>query len=105
MSFVVRLDNSREKHLRSGVRAELQVSYGYKSSVLRVPNGTFYKGAGRCHVFVIDGDNRAVRREIRVGDCNSDYVEVLEGLKPGDRIITNEMEKYKNKNKIKIKWE
>lgn len=105
VSFVVSLDNPRDSRLRSGARAELQVSFGYKSSVLRVPNGSFYKGPGRYRVFVFDSDNHAVSREIRVGDCNRDYVEVLEGLRAGDRIIVNEMENYKNKTKLKIKWQ
>ena len=103
VSFVVSLDNSRDGHLRSGGRAELYVSSGYKDKVLRVPNGSFYKGEGEYKVFVFDGDDRLVRRSIRAGDCNREYVEILEGLRPGDRIVVNEMEQFKNKSKLKIK--
>lgn len=103
VSFVVRLDNPRDKHLRSGGRAEMYISYGYKDKVLRVPNGSFFKGEGEYNVFVMDGDNRLVKRRIKTGDSNREYVEVLEGLRPGDRIVTNDLEKYKNKSKLKIK--
>ena len=103
VSFVVSLDNSRDGHLRSGGRAELYVSSGYKDKVLRVPNGSFYKGEGEYKVFVFDGNDRLVRRTIRAGDCNREYVEILEGLQPGDRIVVNEMEQFKNKSKLKIK--
>lgn len=103
VSFVVRLDNPRDKHLRSGGRAEMYISYGYKDKVLRVPNGSFFKGEGEYYVFVMDGDNRLVKRRIKTGDSNREYVEVLEGLRPGDRIVTNDLEKYKNKSKLKIK--
>lgn len=105
VSFVVRLDNPRDRRLRSGARAELQVSFGYKSDVLRVPNGSFYKGEGTCQVFVFDSENRAVRRTVRAGDCNRDYVEILDGLQPGDKIIVSDTEQYITKNKLKIKWE
>ncbi len=105
VSFVVRLDNPRDSRLRSGARAELQVSFGYKSDVLRVPNGSFYKGEGKYQVFVFDSENRAVRRTVRAGDCNRDYVEILDGLQPGDKIIVSDTEQYNTKNKLKIKWE
>lgn len=105
VSFVVRLDNPRDSRLRSGARAELQVSFGYKSDVLRVPNGSFYKGEGKYQVFVFDSENRAVRRTVNAGDCNRDYVEILDGLQPGDKIIVSDTEQYNTKNKLNIKWE
>ena len=105
VSFVVRLDNPRDRNLRSGSRAELRVSFGYKSSVVRVPNGSFYHGAGEYKVFVFDGDDRLRRRTVHAGDCNSDYVEITEGLKPGDRLVVSDMEHYKTKDKLKIKWQ
>lgn len=105
VSFVVRLDNPRDSRLRSGARAELQVSFGYKSDVLRVPNGSFYKGEGKYQVFVFDSENRAVRRTVHAGDCNRDYVEILDGLLPGDKIIVSDTEQYNTKNKLNIKWE
>lgn len=105
VSFVVRLDNPRDSRLRSGARAELQVSFGYKSDVLRVPNGSFYKGEGKYQVFVFDSENRAVRRTVHAGDCNRDYVEILDGLQPGDKIIVSDTEQYNKKKKINIKWE
>lgn len=105
VSFVVRLDNPRDSRLRSGARAELQVSFGYKSDVLRVPNGSFYKGEGKYRIFVFDSENRAVRRTVHAGDCNRDYVEILDGLQPGDKIIVSDTEQYNTKNKLNIKWE
>ena len=53
--------------------------------------------------FVFDSDDHAVRRTIHVGDCNRDYVEVLDGLRPGDRVVVNDPETLKNKTKLKIK--
>ena len=103
VSFTVSLDNPRESHLRSGGRAELYVSYGYKDNVLRVGNGSFYRGPGEYKVFVFDGDDRLERRKIKVGDCNREYVEILDGLHDGDRVVISDMENYKNDKVLKIK--
>lgn len=103
VSFVVRLDNPRDRHLRSGGRAEMYISCGYKDKVVRVPNGSFFRGEGEYSVFVLDGDNILRKRLIRAGSSNRDYVEIVEGLRPGDRIVISDMEKYKTKSKLKIK--
>ena len=71
----------------------------------RQPNGSFYKGEGKYQVFVFDSENRAVRRTVHAGDCNRDYVEILDGLQPGDKIIVSDTEQYNTKNKLNIKWE
>lgn len=102
VSFAVSLNNPRDSRLRSGGRAELEVYYGYKSSVLRVPNGAFYQGPGEYRVFVLDGDDSMVKRTIRAGGCNRDYVEILDGLSKGDRLVISNMENYKQKNKLKL---
>ena len=44
-----------------------------------------------------------VKRKIQLGDSNFEYVEVLSGLQPGDKVVVSDMSAYKNKNKLKIK--
>ena len=103
VSFVVSLDNPSESHLRSGGRAELYVLYAYKDDVLRLRNGSYYSGAGEYNLFVLDGSNRLVRRKIQAGGSNREYVEITGGLREGDRVVVSDMERYKNKGKLKIK--
>ncbi|MDE6131421.1 MAG: efflux RND transporter periplasmic adaptor subunit, partial [Muribaculaceae bacterium] len=43
------------------------------------------------------------RRNVRLGDSNSSYIEVLEGLQPGDRVVTGDMEYLVNNKSLKIK--
>jgi HlyD family secretion protein len=58
--------------------------------------GGFYKDTGGNWVFVVDG-GRAVRRDIKLGrKMGSEYFEVLEGLKPGDKVITSSYENFGN---------
>jgi HlyD family secretion protein len=55
-----------------------------------LPNGPFYQDTGGQWVFVVapDGDT-AVRRDVRLGRRNPNFVEVLEGLQPGERVIVS----------------
>lgn len=102
IEFVVTLDDPGYELLRSGQRTELNIVYGYKDRVTRLRSGAFFKGAGDYSLFVLDGDNTLVKRAVRIGDSNREYVEVLSGLRPGDRVVTSDMENYKNKNKLRI---
>lgn len=44
-----------------------------------------------------------VKRKVQLADSNFEYVEVLSGLKLGDRVVVSDMNSYKNKNKLKLK--
>lgn len=103
VSFVVNLENPRHSRLRSGLRTELYINYGYKDNVVRIPNGPYFKGPGPYEMFVLDGSDRLVKRDVRLGDSNRSFVEVISGLKPGDRVATNDMEQYSSKKKLKIR--
>ena len=48
-------------------------------------------------------DDELVKRKVQLGDSNFEYVEVLSGLKLGDRVVVSDMNSYKNKNKLKLK--
>lgn len=55
-----------------------------------VPNGAFYNDSGGAWVFVVSADGKsAEKRPVRLGRRNNDVVEVLDGLEPGERIITS----------------
>lgn len=103
VSFVVTLDNPRDSRLRSGARAELNVSTDFKSRVTRLPNGPYYKGSGSYRLFVYTSDDQLEQRTVELGDCNREYVELISGLKPGDRIVLNDMQSFQNKKRLKIK--
>lgn len=99
----VSLSDPRNPVLRPGIRADLYIACGYKEKVVRLSNGRFFKGPGVYQLFVMDGADHMVRRQVTLGDSNSDYVEVVSGLRPGDRVAVSDMEKYNNKKKLKLK--
>jgi HlyD family secretion protein len=67
-----------------------------------VANGPAFKGASAQDVFVINGD-KAEKRAVHIGLTNFDFVEIKDGLKLGDVVITSDMSEYKNSSELTIK--
>lgn len=103
VSFTVLLDNDSDERLRSGVRAEINVLYDIKEGVMRMPNGSYYHGPGKYILFVDNGEGALERREVMLGDGNFDYVEVQSGLRPGEKVVKNDLSEYNNRKKINLK--
>jgi HlyD family secretion protein len=64
-----------------------------QDDVLRVKNGPVFRGGKRQAIFVVNG-GEAIRREVNVGQRNGDYVEIVSGLKAGDKIIISDTKEY-----------
>ena len=47
-------------------------------------------------------DNILQPRQVRLGECNYDYIEVISGLESGEQVIVSDMTKYKGKEKLKV---
>ena len=103
ISFSVQLMDDNNRRLRSGLKTDVYVMNAVKEDVMRVANGSFYVGRGEYELFVCNSDNELVKRKIQLGESNFEYVEVLSGLQPGDKVVVSDMSAYKNKNKLKIK--
>jgi HlyD family secretion protein len=68
-----------------------RLTFGSESNVLYVPAGPFLERSGGAWVFVVDSSNgSAKRRNIRIGRRNPDQVEVIEGLRAGERILVSD---------------
>ena len=102
ISFTVQLDNDNHPRLRSGLKTDVYVMNAVKEDVMRIANGSYYVGKGDNELFVIKGGN-LIKKKIRLGDSNFEFVEVIDGLQPGDKVIISDMTDYKNKNKLKFK--
>ncbi len=102
ISFTVQLKNDCNSRLRSGLKTDVYIMNAVKENVMRISNGSYYAGAGEYELFVQSG-NELVKRKVRLGDSNFEYVEVLSGLKSGNQMVVSDMSNYKNKSKLKIK--
>lgn len=102
ITFTVVPDNMSHPRLRSGLRAEIFVITSIKDDVLRIRNGSFYSGPGDYTLFVMKNEELRVKN-VKLGECNYDYIEVLSGLDLGEQVVVNDMSKYKGKEKIKVR--
>lgn len=103
ISFIVQLNEDNNKRLRSGLKTDVYVMNAVKEEVLRLANASYYVGRGEYELFVQDSKDEVVKRKVQLGDSNFEYVEVISGLKPGDKVVVSDMSSYKNKNKLKLK--
>ncbi len=91
-------------NIRSGQTCYLSLQLGQSVDAVVIPKGTFYSATGGKWIFVVDSSGKkAYRRNIRLGRQNPEYYEVLEGLEPGERVITNGYESYGNATSLTIK--
>jgi HlyD family secretion protein len=76
--------------VQRGQTVQAKLTVGDSSKALLIPNGAFFNDTGGNWIFVVDsGGNSATKRQVQLGRRNSDFIEVLGGLKPGDRVITS----------------
>ena len=101
--FTVVPDEADHPGLRSGLSVDIHVLYGLRQNVLRIPNGTFFKyGPGLYDLWIVR-EGRAEKREVSLGESSYEYVEITDGLNEGDRVILSDMERYKDKQTLKIR--
>jgi len=103
ISFSVQLTDDSNRRLRSGLKTDVYVMNAVKEDVLRLANASYYMGRGEYELFVLDGEEELVKRKVQLGDSNFEFVEVVSGLQPGDKVVISDMSSHKNKNKLKVK--
>jgi len=87
--------------MQRGQTVQAKLTLGDASKALLVPNGAFFNDTGGTWVFVVDkSGNGATRRAVQLGRRNSDYIEVLNGLQSGDRVITSSYSGLTDKNRL-----
>ena len=101
ISFTVQLVEDNHKRLRSGLKTDVYVINAIRDDVLRVANGSFYMGRGEYELFVVEGD-QLVKRKVRLGDSNFEYIEVVDGLREGEEVVVSDMSDFKEKSKLKL---
>jgi len=86
-----------------GQAIDLKLELGGASQAVLVANGPFYQDTGGNWAFVVSPDGTyAERRNIRLGRRNPDYVEVVDGLKPGERLIVSGYEGFQKTDRVEF---
>lgn len=83
------------ENIRSGQTYYLNLQLGQPVQAILIPRGAFYQKTGGKWIYVISPDGtKAVRRDIRIGRQNPQYYEVIEGLEPGEKVITSSYDNF-----------
>jgi HlyD family secretion protein len=89
--------------IRRGQTVRMRLEIGQPADTLVLANGAFYDDTGGQWVFVVDESGEfAERRDVRFGRRNPEGIEVLEGLKEGDRVITSGYESLERFDRIRF---
>ena len=79
--------------IRRGQTVQTKLTLGDASKALLLPNGAFYQDTGGKWVFVVSDDgSEAIKRSVRLGRRNNQFIEVLDGLEQGERVITSPLQ-------------
>ena len=85
-----RFNGEQPANIRTGQTYYLNLQLGQPESAVLIPRGTFYQKTGGKWIYVVSPEGgKAVKREIRIGRQNPQFYEVLEGLEPGEKVITS----------------
>jgi HlyD family secretion protein len=89
--------------LRRGQTLQLRLTLGDNSGALLIPNGSFYQETGGNWVFVVSPDGtEAVKRPVRLGRRNVDFIEVLDGLEAGEKVVTSPYTSYAGMDRLML---
>ncbi len=83
------------ENIRTGQTYYLNLQLGQPEEAVIIPRGTFYQKTGGKWIYVLSEDgSKAVKRDIRIGRQNPQFYEVLEGLAPGEKVITSSYDNF-----------
>ena len=89
------------KSIQRGQTLQVKLTLGDSSRAVLIPNGAFFNDTGGQWIFVVDrGGDSATKRPIQIGRKNADFIEVLGGLKPGEKVITSSYSGLVDKDRL-----
>ena len=94
-------DGAEPAGIQRGQTVQAKLTVGDSSRALLIPNGAFFNDTGGNWVFVVDkSGNGATKRQVQLGRKNSDFIEVVGGLSPGERVITSSYSGLVDKDRL-----
>jgi len=90
--------------IRRGQTLQIRLAFSDEVQAVQVAKGGFYQQTGGNWIFKVSDDGKtAYKVDIQLGRQNPDYYEVLEGLKPGDKVVTSSYENYGTMQELVLK--
>jgi len=104
--FEVELEfrGERPKGIRRGQTLHVRLELGQISKAILLSKGDFLKSTGGDWVYKIEPEkNVATKKQVKLGRQDAQVVEIVRGLKPGDRVITSSYDSFANKEQLLLK--
>lgn len=98
----LRFDGALPEQLRQNQRLSVRVLLDKRDNVLGVQRGSFVDEGGGRVAYVLRDDGIAEKRAVRLGAQSLARVEVLEGLKPGERVIVSGTEHFRGAERVAV---
>ncbi|OUJ72381.1 efflux RND transporter periplasmic adaptor subunit [Hymenobacter crusticola] len=90
--------------IRRGQTLQVRLALSDQTQAVLVPKGGFNQKTGGNWIFKVnESGTKAYKADIRLGRQNPEYYEVLEGLKPGDKVVTSSYEGYDDMGELVLK--
>jgi len=90
--------------IRRGQNLQIRVALSAEKEALLVAKGGFFQKTGGNWIFKVNEDgNTAYKVNIRLGSQNTEYYEVLEGLNPGDNVVTSSYDSFGDTEELILK--
>ncbi len=90
--------------IRIGQTSRIKLELGAPKTAVLIPRGGFYQSTGGQWVYILDpSEEFATKRSISLGAQNPRFYEILEGLKPGEKVITSSYDNFGNVDKLILK--
>lgn len=97
----VRINNHKDKILRSGMKADVNITVEGKKDVVLVPRTALFKGSSFYGVYIVK-DSKSLLRKVKTGIWGDTAVEILKGVEAGERVITKDWGKIRDGEKITV---
>ena len=91
-------------NIRTGQNYYIKLQLGAATEALLLPRGAFFQSTGGQWVYVLDPAGEfAVKRSVKIGKQNPQYYEILEGLEPGEQVITSGYDAFGESDRLVLK--
>jgi len=96
--------SAQPQGIRRGQTIQIKLTLGDASEATLIPNGAFFQDTGGKWLFVVSQDgSEAVRRNVRLGRRNNQFIEVIEGLELGEQVVTSPYSSYQDMHRLNFK--
>ncbi len=93
----------KPQSIRVGQAIDLKLQLGGQTKAVTIPNGPFYQDTGGNWIFVVnDSGDGATKRTVHLGRRNPQFVEVLDGLTPGEKVIVSGYSSYLQMDRVEF---